>query len=62
MLQSKEDLYSKPECAEKLYSLAGSKIKKIVLFDHGAHSKVKINNIEKYDKVIREFLEEINIK
>lgn len=62
MLQSKEDLYSKPECAEKLYALAGSKIKKIVLFDHGAHSKVKINNIEKYDKVIREFLEEINIK
>ena len=62
MLQSKEDLYSKPEYAEKLYALSNSKIKKLVLFDHGAHSKVKINNMEKYDASIKEFLEEINIK
>mgnify|MGYP003301202467 FL=1 len=62
MLQSKEDLYSKVDYAEKLYNLASSKIKKLVLFDHGAHSKVKINNMEKYDLEIKEFLEKLDIK
>ncbi len=59
MLQSKEDLFSKVYYAEKLYELAGSQYKELVLFDKGAHSKVKINNTEKYNKVINDFLDKV---
>lgn len=59
MLQSKEDLFSKVERAQELYEKAGSIHKELVLFDKGAHSKIKINNTEKYDKVIDEFLEKV---
>ncbi len=62
MLHSKEDLYSKPEYAEKLFNLAKTKTKELVWFDHGAHSMIRINNTEKYDLAIKEFLERINIK
>ena len=59
MLQSKEDLFSKVEYASKLYERAGSKEKQLVLFEKGAHSKVRINNTEKYDEVINNFLEKV---
>lgn len=63
MLHSKEDLYSTPEYAQKLYDKAGTKIKKIVWFEHGKHSMVRINNTEKYDMTIKYFLEnDLNIK
>lgn len=61
MLHSKEDLYSTPDYAEKLFSLASTKTKELVWFDHGAHSKIRINNMEKYDLAINEFLDRINI-
>ena len=62
MLHSKEDLYSTPEYAEKLFNLAKTKTKELVWFDHGAHSMIRINNTEKYDLAIKEFLERINIE
>ena len=35
--------------------------KKIVWFDHGAHSHIRINNMEKYDNSITEFIKENNL-
>lgn len=61
MLHSKEDKFSKPDFAVKLYEKAGSKIKHLEWFDHGAHSMIRINNMEHYDKVINEFLDKLLI-
>lgn len=61
MLHSKKDIYSKPDFAEKLYQKAGSNFKELVWFDEGKHSMVRINNMEKYDKSINEFLDKINL-
>ena len=60
MLHSKEDLYSTPEYAQKLYDLSGSTHKKLVWFDHGKHSYIRINNTEKYDAAIPDFLAELD--
>lgn len=62
MLHSKMDLYSRPLYAEKLFDKAGSEIKEIVWFDEGKHSMVRINNMEKYDQSINNFLEKLHIK
>ena len=62
MLHSKKDIYSRPDYAEKLYDKAGSTIKELVWFDAGKHSMVRINNIEKYDKSINDFLDKIDIE
>lgn len=59
MLQSKEDIYSTPENAKKLYDKCSSNCKKLVYFDKGAHSLVRINNKEKYDREIFQFLTEL---
>ena len=56
MLHSREDLYSTPEYAERLYEAAGSEEKRIVWFDHGKHSMLRITNTELYDSSIKEFL------
>ena len=56
MLHSKEDLYSTPEYAEKLYSLSGSENKRLVWFPHGRHSMLRITDTELYDGSITEFL------
>ena len=61
MLQSKKDIYSLPENAEKLYNKAGSKVKELVLFDKGKHSMVRINNMEKYDNSINNFLDKLDL-
>lgn len=62
MLQSLEDKYSTPENAEKLYKAFASEDKKLVLFEKGGHSMVRINNMEKYDFEIKEFLRELEHK
>ena len=56
MLHSREDLYSTPEYAKKLYAKAGSEQKTLVWFDHGRHSMLRITDTELYDKSISEFL------
>ena len=58
MLHSKEDKYSVPKNAQKLYDLCPSKRKRLVWFDHGAHSMLRITDTEKYDASIKEFLSE----
>lgn len=60
MLHSKEDLYSTPEFAQKLYEKAGSKDKKLVWFEHGRHSMLRITDTERYDESIKQFLANIS--
>ena len=59
MLHSKEDLYSTPAYAKKLFALAKSRQKRLVWFEHGKHSMLRITDTELYDRSIGEFLDEI---
>lgn len=59
-LFGKKDIYSVPEMSEKLYNKCKA-TKQIVWFDEGAHSRIKINAIEKYEKAITDFVNK-NIK
>lgn len=56
MLHGRQDLYSLPSEAEKLYEKCGSETKKLVWFDVGGHSMLRFNNTEEYDGAIKEFL------
>ena len=58
MLQSKEDKYSLPEKAKELYARCAAP-KRLVYFEKGRHSHIKINDSAKYDKEIIDFLREI---
>lgn len=57
MLQSREDTYSLPELAATLYDACPSTHKKLVYFDHGAHSRIRVNDVEGYDRTVMEFLQ-----
>ena len=59
MLHSKEDLYSTPEYAQKLFDLAGSKNKKLIWFEHGKHSFLRYTDTNKYNESINDFLNNI---
>lgn len=59
MLHGKKDVFSLPPKAEKLFALSASEHKKLVWFDEGMHSHLKIVAPEKYNKVVGEFLKEI---
>ncbi len=54
-LHGKKDLFSLPKDAEVLYEKCPSK-KKLVWFDEGAHSRLRINNTEQYDTTLTSFL------
>ena len=56
-MQSREDTYSLPELAHKLYDACPSKNKKLVYFEHGAHSRIRVNDVEGYDNTVKEFLQ-----
>ncbi len=60
MLQSKEDPYSTPEYAQKLFDTCGSKNKQIVWFPKGGHSVLRYVDTEKYDDSIKDFLKKLN--
>ena len=55
-LHSREDVYSLPKEAERLYGLCRAD-KELVWFDRGAHSRLRINAPEKYDAAIKSFIE-----
>ena len=55
MLHSKEDRYALPAEAQKLYERICSP-KRLVWFDRGAHSHIRINDEDKYDTSIKQFL------
>ena len=56
MLQSKEDPYSTPENAQKLFDKCLSKDKKLVYFEKGGHSLLRITDMALYDGSIGEFI------
>lgn len=60
MLHSKEDIYSTPEYAEKLFELSGAENKRLVWFEHGRHSMLRITDTALYDESIANFLAEIS--
>lgn len=59
MLHSKEDKYSLADLAEQIYEKAGSKHKRIVWFEKGKHSYLRITDTAKYDSSIEQFISEI---
>lgn len=54
-LYSREDTYSTPDQAEYLYAHCTAP-KKLVWFEKGAHSRIRINTPAEYDAAIAEFL------
>ena len=58
LLHSREDQFSTPEKARELYDKCPGP-KRLVWFDHGAHSRIRINDTENYDRTIRQFLAEL---
>jgi len=41
---------------EKLYDLAGTPEKRLVWFEHGRHSMLRITDTERYDTAVKEFV------
>ena len=55
-IHSKNDKYSVPENAEKMFNNCPSKNKRLVWFTEGSHSHIRNNATEKYDQTIKDFL------
>lgn len=54
-LYGEKDIFSIPKKSRKLFAACVSKDKKLVWFDKGGHSHLRINNTEKYDEAIIAF-------
>lgn len=59
MIQSKMDKYSTAENAKKMFVLCPSKEKKLVLYEKGDHSMLRITDTETYDSEIAMFLQRL---
>lgn len=57
-LFGKLDLFSLPPKSQKLFDACVAEDKKLVWFDKGAHSHLRINNTDEYDRQIIEFFKE----
>ncbi len=57
MLHSKEDIYSLPARAQEIYDKVPDGPKKIVWFERGSHSMLRLTDTEKYDTAVKAFLE-----
>ncbi|MBE6548256.1 MAG: hypothetical protein E7667_05195 [Ruminococcaceae bacterium] len=55
---SREDIYSTPEYAQKLYDMCPSENKQLVWHEHGEHSMLRSTDTEKYDGAIKAFVSE----
>ena len=55
-LYGEKDVFSIPEKSRLLFAKCKSADKKVVWFDKGGHSHLRINNKEKYDNAIKDFL------
>ena len=60
MLHSREDPYSLPENAQKLYDACPSENKRLVWFPTAGHSRIRINHTEAYDAAIADFLQTLD--
>lgn len=54
-LYGEKDIFSIPEKSRQLFAACSSQDKKLVWFDKGGHSHLRINNTEKYDQTIIDF-------
>lgn len=54
-LYGENDIFSIPEKSRKLFNACVSEDKKLVWFEKGGHSHLRINNTEKYDQAIMDF-------
>lgn len=52
------DIFSIPKKSRQLFKACAARDKKLVWFDKGGHSHLRINNTEKYDNAIVEFFSE----
>lgn len=59
MIQSKMDKYSSPENAKRMFELCPSSEKKLVLYDKGDHSMLRITDTELYDTEITMFIKRL---
>ena len=55
-IYGREDMFSLPPKSQKLFDTCTSKNKKIIWFEKGAHSHLRINNEAAYDAAIKEFV------
>lgn len=58
MMHSREDIFSLPSFAEKMYNKCPSENKQMVWFDTGRHSMLRITHTKEYDAAIKGFLAE----
>ncbi len=56
-LFGRQDVFSRPPKSQKLFDKTNAKEKKIVWFDKGAHSHLRINNTKEYDRAIIDFVD-----
>ena len=56
MLHSREDKYSLPKNAQKLFDKCPSRQKQLVWFEKGGHSRLRPTDTEKYDEAIKSFI------
>ena len=54
-LYGKKDIFSIPKKSQKLFDACSAEDKKLVWFEKGGHSHLRINNVESYDRAIFEF-------
>jgi len=57
-LCGKEDVSSLPEKCQLIFDECSSEHKKLIWYDKGAHSHLRINNVEEYDRDVTAFLNE----
>lgn len=57
-LYGEQDIFSIPSKSQKLFDACVSKDKKLVWFEKGGHSHLRINNTEKYDQAIIDFFKQ----
>ena len=55
-LYGREDVFSIPSKSQQLFDACGSEDKKLVWFEHGNHSHLRLTNTEAYDKAIVEYV------
>ncbi len=56
-LYGEKDVFSIPEKSRQLFNACVSQDKKLVWFEKGGHSHLRINNTQQYDRAIIEFFE-----
>jgi len=55
-MAGKKDVFSLPPKTEQLFAACNSPEKELVWFDKGGHSHLRINNTEKYDDTVKNFI------